>query len=416
MMAGQGAFSVMAWSMASPSIVVAFLAVSMGLPLFVAGILVSVRQVAGTLSDVALSGIAAQVERRKSVIARLDLAIAACFLTLVLVALYGSQQMLILAFVAVIFAIGMLEEFKALMIVDFVSDTLKSEDRMRLSYWQKTLGGAATIAVVLVLHEVLKDAPAPTRHSMVIGFGVLCFVLSAIVMLTLTEKPTERRAIKVPHGSPMDAAIAFLRNFRVLWADSWFRKFIVIRLSFVIAGLSVPFFALIAAAAHHSSTRGLTALVVSSAAALMVAAPMWRALSSFSNRAVMLAGAGMVLLSGVGLVVLHRSGLDHGVHFHALTLFVVTVAVTGLGTSRSLYFMDHAPREQRVVAQATAATLSRLLVVVLSAILAAMAHASDPIWPVAMISVGSLMAIIAVLTLVEPAGSTNPDHKPGAAE
>ncbi len=407
-MAGQGAFAVAAWSMASPSIVMTFLAVAMDLPVLLAGLLVTIRHGAGTLSDIFLSGKVAKLTKKKSVIARTDLAVALCFLLVVLAVFYGSKPMVIAAFVVGIFMIGVLEEIKSLMIIDFISDNLTSHDRMRVTYMQKAIGGGGTIVIALLLHYLMQETPALTRHSAVVGFGAICFVLSAILLMLMNEVTrTNQSEPKTPRQ------LSFREKVRTFWQDTaalvrqpWFRKFIIIRMSFVFAGLSVPFYALIAAESHHGSTGGLTALVVSSAAALLVAAPMWRALSAYSNRAVMIAGALMVAASGLALIVIHKNGLDHTVHLHAASLFVATVAVTGLGTARTLYFMNIAPAGQRVKAMAISKALGRLAIVSFSAILAAIAHMNEITWAVIAISIGALFAVLIVLSFVEP----NPRH------
>ncbi|WP_120634695.1 MFS transporter [Ruegeria sp. EL01] len=402
-LAGQGAFAVMAWSMASPPIVLTFLAVSLDLPVFLAGLLVTIRHAAGTLSDMFLAQSIARLPKKKAAIARTDLAVAVCFLLVILAVIYGTRPMVTVAFVVGIFVIGVLGEIKSLMIIDFISDNLPSKDRMRISYTQKALGGAATIAIALLLHQFFQDAPALTRHSMVIGFGAACFILSALFMMTLQERqPDQSVRPAPPSSSRLDNIKTYWHEAKTLLDERWFRRYVLIRLTFVLTGLSVPFYALLAAEAHHSSAQGLTALVVSSAAALLVAAPLWRALSGYSNRIVMVAGASMVAITGAGLVAIHHWGFDHSVHLHAIALFVVTVAVTGLGSARGLYFMDIAPKPQRIAAQAISQTLVRLAIVAISAALAAIAHMNEIVWAVAAISAGSLLAVVAILSFVEP--------------
>ncbi|WP_299079184.1 MFS transporter [uncultured Ruegeria sp.] len=414
-MTGQGALAVMAWSMASPAIVLTFLAVSLDLPVFLAGLLVTIRHAAGTLSDMFLAQSIARLPKKKAAIARTDLAVAVCFLLVILAVVYGTRPMVIAAFVVGIFVIGVLEEIKSLMIIDFISDNLPSKERMRISYTQKALGGAATIAIALLLHQLFQDAPALTRHSMVIGLGATCFILSAVFIMTVQERPPDRTVNTASSAiSRLDAIKEYWREAKALLGESWFRRYVLIRLAFVLAGLSVPFYALLAAEAHHKSAQGLTALVVSSAAALLVAAPLWRALSSYSNRAVMLSGASMVAVTGAGLVAIHHWGIDHSVHLHAVALFVVTIAVTGLGSARGLYFMDVAPKSQRIAAQAISQTLVRLAIVTISAALAAIAHMNEIVWAVATITAGSLLAVVAILSFVEPSQPKNAQNKENA--
>ena len=74
------------------------------------------------------------------------------------------------------------------------------------------------------------------------------------------------------------------------------------------------------------------------------------------------------------LLTFHYLHLDHDIHLHAVALFVVSVAVTGVGTARKLYFLDVAPKDQRIQGAAAVKAICRLVGVIVSTILAAIAH------------------------------------------
>ncbi len=52
LLTGQSTLAQAAWMMASPSIVLTFLAVSLDMPIFLVGALVSIRQAASSLTDI----------------------------------------------------------------------------------------------------------------------------------------------------------------------------------------------------------------------------------------------------------------------------------------------------------------------------------------------------------------------------
>ncbi|MCR9135562.1 MAG: permease [Alphaproteobacteria bacterium] len=404
---GQGAFAAIAWTMASPAVVLTFLAVSLDLPIFLAGLLAAIRHAAGTLSDIFLSGAVSRAPRRKNAIAVADIAVAACFLAVVAATIYGNKPLMIAAFVVGIFIIGIIQEVKMLMVTDLISDTLKSESRMRIHYIQMALGGVGAIALAVLAHELMKGSAPHLRHSVVVAIGAVCFIASAVSMMAVTETSAPPKRAAKRKLSPADRISSFLADARSLFAMPWFRRYLAVRMSFVIVGLSVPFFALIAADLHHTSTRGLTALIISSAAGMIVAAPLWRALNGYSNRAVMLAGTLMIAFSGMVLIVIHLVGHSHDIHLHAASLFVATVAVTGLSSARSLYFMDIAPKAQRVEALAVSKTIGRIAIIVFSAIAAAIAHTQDTVWAVVAITFASLTAAALCYAYVEPHAERN---------
>lgn len=299
---GQGAFAIMGWTMASPTIVLTFLAVTLDLPIFLAGALVAILHTAGTITDVFLAGPISRKKNKRQAMALADIAVAACFMFAISVAFFGTKEMITVAFIVTIFTIGAIREIKSLMITDFLGDNLQSKNRMRIHYTQMALGGAGAIALTWFAHIIMVDNPPLARHSVVIAIAITCFFLSALSMLALGGLDKNSGSGLDATHSPGRSFKDFIANVRQMLARSWFQKYMIVRLSFVFVGLSVPFFALIAAEAHHTSAKGLTVLIVSSAAGMMVAAPLWRALNGFSNRVVMVTGAMLVVTIGSVLV------------------------------------------------------------------------------------------------------------------
>lgn len=408
-LAGQGAFAVIAWILASPGVVLTFLVVSLELPIFLAGLLVAIRHASGTFADIFLSKTVSGMSRKKHVIAAADIAIGAGFILLIAITAYGSRPMMVAAFIAGIFVIGVIQEFKTMMITDFLSDNLQSDSRMRVHYTQLALGSIGAIALALIAHLLMEGSPPLLRHSTVVAIGAACFVASAVSMMAFSETVTVKTPASRLSAAPVDRIRDFFSDAGWLLGLSWFRKYMAVRLSFIIVGLSVPFFALIAADAHHTSARGLTALIISSAAGMMVAAPLWRVLNGYSNRAVMLAGTLMIAISSMVLIAIHWAGSSHNIHLHAASLFVATVAVTGLSGARGLHFMDVAPKSQRVAALAVSKSTSRIVLIAFSAIAAAIAHTQDIVWAVFGIMIASLTAAAVCLAYVQPNADGNAD-------
>ncbi len=129
-MTGQSTFAQAAWIMASPSIVLTFFAVSLELPVFLIGSLVSIRQFGGTLTDIFLYDPVSRIQKRKHTLALTGLSLAACFALAIIASLYGSKSVIIVVFVLVIFVIGLIGEIQSLVQTDFISDNLRSKSRI----------------------------------------------------------------------------------------------------------------------------------------------------------------------------------------------------------------------------------------------------------------------------------------------
>ncbi len=401
-LAGQSIVSQVAWTLGSPSVVLPFLAVSFELPMFVAGALVSVRMIGSMISDFFLAQSVAAKSQKKRAIALTEAIIGSCLVLAMVAAATGIVPLIAVVFVAVFFVIGLVDEVQNLMFTDLLGDHVHSRSRMVLHYLQLGGGGLCAIGLAMLVHQITRENPPFSRHSTMIGVSVAFFMLSGLLMLAMTENA---RSAEPANKTGPKAKLSFKANARGIlgmFEYSWFRRYMVMRMLLVAVSLSVPFFALIAAEAHHSSAKGLTAMIVSSASGYLVSGPLWQVVNMKSHRAVMVVGTLMVAATGGVLLAFHDLGIDHDVHLHAIALFVVTVAVTGISSARKLYFLDVAPKEQRVQGSAAIKSFTRLLAVLLSAALAAVAHMHEVALAVAFIVAASLVACVTCYLTMSP--------------
>ncbi len=399
---GQSILSQVAWTLGSPSIVLPFLAVSLELPMFIAGALVSIRMLGSMISDVFLAQPISARQQKKRGIALTEVGVGACLVLAVIVAATGVVPAIAVAFVAAFFMIGLIEEIQSLMYTDLLGDHVQSKSRMIMHYLQLGVGGLGAIGLALLVHEITKENPPFSRHTAVIAVSVTFFVLSGLSILALSEIARDTEAKDAPH--PIGNR-KFSENFTdivAMFDEAWFRRYMVMRLPLVVVSLSVPFFALIAAEAHHASAKGLTAMIISSASGYLVSAPLWQMVNMKSHRAVMVIGNLMVAATGAVLVTVHFLGVDHAVHLHAIALFIVTVAVTGISGARQLYFLDVAPKDQRVKGAAAVKSICRITAVILSAVLAGVAHMHEVAWAIIFIVLVSLFAAVTCYRVVLP--------------
>lgn len=400
-LAGQSILSQVAWTLGSPSVVLPFLAVSLELPMFLAGALVSIRMVGSMISDVFFARPIAAQARKKRGIALTEIGIGGCLLMALLIAATGSVSMTAIAFVTAFFLIGLIEESQSLMLSDLFGDHLKSKSRMIIHYVQLGAGGLGAIGLALLLHEITKENPPFSRHSAVIIASVVFFLFSALCILGMAEIAPEDKTPQ-PDKRPRQSLREIISGIVSMFEQQWFRRYMVMRLPLVVVALSVPFFALIAAEAHHTSAKGLTAMIISSASGYLVSAPLWQAVNLKSHRAVMVTGNLMVAVTGIVLLSFHYLDLDHTIHLHAISLFVVSVAATGIASARKLYFLDVAPKDQRVQGAAAIKAICRLAGVILSAAMAGVAHLHEVASAIVFIVLVSFWAAFACYRIVQP--------------
>ncbi|MEM9104280.1 MAG: hypothetical protein AAGC96_01390, partial [Pseudomonadota bacterium] len=300
----QRALATIGWTMASPSVVLPYLVISLDMPVFLAGALVSIRRTANL--GIALFGVdyANSRTNRKLNISATDLVLALCYGLAVASVAINSANLIMALLVMSVLIIGMTEEFQNLISWDFLADTLQSENRQRLTYWSMALGGIGAIILTWLAHLTLQDSPALTRHSIVIVIAVCCFVISALSILLVSELNRQNP----PTESTVERQ-SFAKRAQAAWQQSWsstaelmlmrwFRRYVMIRIALQTVELSVPFFAILAAISQGGSQKGLTALILSSAAALVVSGPIWRLVGRRSDGAVMAGGALMAAMAG----------------------------------------------------------------------------------------------------------------------
>ncbi|MEX0307236.1 MAG: permease [Ruegeria sp.] len=401
-LASQSILSQVAWTLGSPSIVLPFLAVSLELPMFLAGALVSIRMVGSMISDLFLAHPIAAQARKKRGIALTELGLGGCLLMALAIAATGSVTFTAIAFVIAFFLIGLLEESQSLMLFDLFGDHLKSKSRMVIHYLQLGAGGLCAIGLVLLIHEIMKEYPPFSRHSAVIAASVVFFLFSAVCILGMAEISPDEASDEKTGAAQHQSLRSIVSGVLGMFEQPWFRRYLVMRLPLVVVSLSVPFFALIAAEAHHASAKGLTAMIISSASGYLVSAPLWQVVNMKSHRAVMVTGNLMVAATGIVLLAFHYAHIDHEVHLHAIALFVVSVATTGISSARKLYFLDVAPKDQRIQGAAAIKSICRLTAVVLSAALAAVAHMHEVASAIAFIVLVSIWAAFACFRIVLP--------------
>ena len=389
----QSAFTTIGWNMASPSVVLTYIAVAQDVPVFLAGLLITVRRIAYMVVDVFGGTFVETRPNRTGSLAVTDVMLAMCLLIAILSVLSGSPLTITVTLVATMFGLGIASEFKSILFADFIGSNMRSENRTRMKYWAMGLGGIGTILLVWPIHVLMLEAQPTFRHSTIVLFATACFLASALLIFSARKYAALSNA-RQQSGNKQhwkQELRKLVANYKVLASTSWFRKFMVVRLSLQSVELALPFFAILAAFTNENSARGITALIISSALALTVAGPLWRLLSNASHRLVMIVGCILAALSGMLLVGNHFLQLFDPTYLHAAALFVVTVASKGVVSARSLYFLDIAPDEQRVAGLTVSKSLVRIAAIIFSFILAAVAHMQHVVWAIVVIALVNLL-------------------------
>lgn len=122
----------------------------------------------------------------------------------------------------------------------------------------------------------------------------------------------------------------------------------------------------------------------------------------------MISGGLMAAFAGLILVVNTLHPFFHPPYIHAVALFIVTIAVMGVSTARSLYFIDIAPAQYRLIALGTSKIIVRIVGIGLSFILATVAHLQHVVWAIlALALINILSAVFAFRTADDEVSPSN---------
>ncbi|MCP4317171.1 MAG: hypothetical protein GY789_14445 [Hyphomicrobiales bacterium] len=100
----------------------------------------------------------------------------------------------------------------------------------------------------------------------------------------------------------------------------------------------------------------------------------------------MIAGCALGALSSLALVANHFLQLINTIYLHAAALFLVTVAAEGVATAQSLFYLDIAPKEDRIAGLAVSKSVVRLAAILFTACMAALAHMQHVVWAILFIA------------------------------
>lgn len=405
---GHATFSSIAWTMANASVVLSYLAISLDLPVFLVGLFVTFTQSASLLTAFFGTPIAAKRTMKKTDVSATYFVIAVCFLAALTAAAFGTSIVIAIVFVGVVFVIGAAGEYQAILKSGLYGDVLNSDSRTRLMYNVMAIGGLSAGALSWTSHHVFSDDEPFTRHAILLLIATFSFVLASAMVLLVHEfstpqsAPDTHKSNKVVKLDIRHRIQEAFQNFKFLFALEWFRRYLRVRLSLLTVEMSVPFYAILAALVHHDTPRGLSALIISSATGMLVAGPLWRIVGIVSIRSVMICGGFLAAFAGFMLVINTLHPIFHAPYVHAAALFIVTIAVMGVSTARSLYFIDVAPAQYRLIALGTSKIIVRIVGIGLSFILAAVAHLQHVVWAIlALALINAFSAVFAFRTADE---------------
>lgn len=329
-------------AMLNPKITLPWLMQALGVPAWMFGWLVPIRESGSMLPQLALGSIVRRMPIRKWVWVVGSLLQAVCVFSIAGVTMFfdGAVAGAMILSLLVVFSLS--RGLNSIAYKDVVGKTIPKHRRGSLSGWASALAGLITIAVaLLMLSGLIGQGSTQVYAAGMATAGV--FWLLAAAMYALVKEYSG--AID---GGKNGLGEAFKR-LSLVYLDQHFRHFVLTRALLLCSALSAPFIVIMAQRHLNNSLSLLAMFMGASGLASLVSAPFWGRFADSSSRKVMVSAGMLTALIGlviVGVSTWAVSMLDL-TWLLPLLYFILSIAHQGVRLGRKTYIINMAKGNQR---------------------------------------------------------------------
>lgn len=344
-----------------PKITLAWLLTTLGAPAVYLTLLVPVRDSVALLPQLLIARMIRKTQLRKwwwvagsigQAMALLLMAGSAFFLT-------GNKAGVAIIGALVIFSAA--RGVCSVAIKDVLGKTVSKTRRGRVTGLSETLAGCVTL--LFALGMFLTEGRSLQLVTMLIVLASGLWMVSAAVFSQVEE-------LKGATEGGANALDKASEQFRLLWRDPEFGKFVFIRAALLGSALAAPYLVVLATRGDTGSIEVLAALLMAASLAGFISGSIWGSLADRSSSHCLflagnLAGASGILAVGLGFL-----GIGNNYVF-AFCLFLLYLAHAGVRVGRSTHLVDMANQDNRAAMVAVSNTVIGALLLVMAGVGAA---------------------------------------------
>lgn len=380
--------------LASPKLVLAWLMTGLGVPAFMLGLLVPIREALSLLPQLLIAGSIRRVAVRKwfwvvgSVLQGLAVATMA---VVALVADGAAAGWLILALLAV-FSVA--RGVCSVSAKDVLGKTISKGRRGAVTGYASSIAGAVTVLVGLLAYAFMPTEQDLDLFVILLSVAAVLWILAGFFFSRLTEY----RGATSGGGNAITEA---LRQLHLIREEKDLRDFLIVRTLLLSTALVAPFYVAVAGARTGGAMTQFGAMLVATGAASFVSAPLWGRMADRSSREVMAIAALLASVAGFVTAWLSQThSLPYTAVAFAFTYFILNIAHAGVRVGRKTHLIDIATAENRASYVAVSNTVIGLMLLAGSA-LGGIAAIAGPTVVIVLLSVISLVAAGAASRLEE---------------
>lgn len=387
-----GALAVVGTQLINPTLVLPFLYLALGAPVFFAGLLLPFVTGARLIAEIFVSPFINRMTRAKLAVYVPNLLTAAVFSAVAIFATELPTLMIVLLFLATSVVMGLCQGISSLGVSQVYGVAVPASKRSGMVFAQATISGALAIAVVLLTRDLLATDQPMQRHIVVLWCGVLALFTAGIsfigVRLLAEEQPAPAKAKPKP--------IQELKTgFKTGMAYKWYRQFLTARVLFVSVELAMPFYTIHAATYHLGTKHSLSSFVIAASLGVVVGSLLWRWLARrISVKPVMWLGCLISTVSAALALGFSFTGLAQNIWLYAAVILLLSLGGNGVINGRYLYIIEMTNERERPYLVALGDVCAGVVGMGFAAVLGAVAHWHDPVTPLFALALLNLLAML----------------------
>ncbi|MEM6582135.1 MAG: MFS transporter [Pseudomonadota bacterium] len=386
-----------------------YLYVSTGAPVFLAGMLLPILAGSRLIGQYVGAPIMSAASTRRWFLVGGWGATAIALAVAALSASVPNHVIVMAIFVAVAVTMGATKGLNALAFNDLLARLFDRSRRNSGLFLMTAAGGAVTIAVSWLMHRISSGSNT-LDHNVNLALGAAAVTgLAALLMMTFREP--KDMAVQHWQDASTDSTgkgakptvSARLKKFREVLQFQWFRSYLIMRCFTATVIVAMPFYA-VHGATHHVGTNpgGLSAFVVATSVAVIIFGPIWKRISQRSQRYTLALGSFFVAGAGVWALTITEVTPTHSILAHCLVFALAAAGIQGVNASRMLFLIDASSEEELPYLVAVSTSVAAVLQLILSSIFGYIAQLQGVHWPVILLVVLNIIAAGYSLSLNEP--------------
>lgn len=390
----------------SEKLLMPYLYVATGAPVFLAGMLMPLVASARLVGQFASAPIINSARNRKWFLFWGWIATAAGLAGAALSAHLAIHWLVMLIFVLAALAMGFAKGMNALAFNDLISFNIGKERRNSGIFFMSAAAGVVTISIAWATHRLSSNSDKLDHYINLALSAALVTTLAGFMILLFREKPITPENETTPDAPREDLKTRFVAGYakfvKVLRFD-WFRQYLLMRCLTTTVILAMPFYAVHGATHHaHKHAAALSSFVIATSIAVIICGPLWKRLGQVSQRYTMAIGSATVGLAGIWTIVIDLTPTLQTVWAHSLVFAMAAAGIQAVNGSRMLFLIDAAPKPELTYFVSSSNTVSAVFALLLASGFGYIAQLQGVIWPVIFVAALNLIAALHALTLTQP--------------